>query len=111
MMHEEKWKRNARKSRKRSKRGLKQWNVRRRRSMRQIEIESEKGHNVRRKRGPRPLGKESIPDALSDVPGDSPDISNSLRHVRSSSSTRLPCSMHMPLHFVVLENSFIIKPV
>ena len=76
-----------------------------------IERESERGHDVRRKWGSRPLGKESIPDALSDVPGDSPAISNSLRHVRSSSSTRLPCSMHMPLHFVVLENRLLIKLV
>ena len=52
MMHEEKWKRNARKSRKRSERGLKQWNVRRRRSMRRIEIESDREHDERRKRSP-----------------------------------------------------------
>ena len=53
--------------------------------------------------GLKPLGRGSIPGALNDVPTVCPGISNSLRHVRSSSSTRLPCSMHMPLQFVVFR--------
>ena len=47
--------------------------------------------------GPKPLGRGSIPGALNDVPVVCPVISNSLRHVRSSSNTMLACSMQMPV--------------
>ena len=79
--------------------------------MRWIERERKRGHDVRRKWGPRPLGRGSIPGALSDVPAVSLGILNSLRHVRSISSMRLSCSIHMPLQFVILDNRLLIRPV
>ena len=70
--------------------------------MRRIERESEKGHNVRRKRGPRPLGRGSIPGALSNEAPCNPGISIPLRHVTSC--------LHMPLQFVVLDYSSVNVP-
>ena len=50
---------------------------------------------VQRKRGLRPLGRGSIPGALSNKAPCNPGISIPLRHVTSC--------LHMPLQFVVLD--------
>ena len=98
-----KWRRSARKIKKRSRRGLQMWNIGKRRSVKLIGRESERGPAMRRRRGLRLLGRRSILGALSRSVSFNVRISYSLRHVRSSSSTRLPCSMHMPLQFVVFR--------
>ena len=85
------WRRSARKIRKRYERGLKKWNVGRRRNVRLTGRESERGPAVLRKQGLKLLGRENIPGALSKAPPCNPGNLNSLRRVRFSSNTRLPC--------------------
>src|SRR6185436_13169495 len=77
-----KWRRCARKTKKRSRRGSQMWNVGRRRSVKLIGRGSERGPAVRRRRGPRLLGRGSILGALSRWLSCNVRISYSLRHVR-----------------------------
>ena len=60
-----KCRRSARKIKKRSRRGSQIWNVGRRRSVKLIGRESERGPAVRSRRDPRLLGRGSILGALS----------------------------------------------
>ena len=59
--------RSARKIKKRSARGWRRWIVRRRPDVKLTGIERERGHAVRRKPGPKQLGKANIIGALSRV--------------------------------------------
>ena len=85
------WSRSARKIRKRFRRGLQKWNVRRQRNVKLTGRGSERGPAVLRKQGLKLLGRENIPGALSKAPSCNPDILHFLRHVRFSHNTRLPC--------------------
>ena len=64
---------------------------------REVEERNERGPAVRRRWGPRLLGRGSILGALSRSVSFNVRISDSLRHVRSSLNTTLACSMHMPV--------------
>ena len=55
------WRRSARKTRKRFRRGLQKWNVRRQRNVKLIGRGSERGPAVLRKQGLKLLGRENIP--------------------------------------------------
>ena len=57
--------RSARKSKKRSAKGFRKWSVRRRRNGKRIGRESERGHAVQRKLGPKLLRRKNILGALS----------------------------------------------
>ena len=59
------WRRSARKTRKRFRRGLRKWNVRRQRNVKLIGRGSERGPAMLRKQGLKLLGRENIPGALS----------------------------------------------
>ena len=74
--------RSARKTRKIFGRGLKKWNVRRRRNVKLIGRGSERGPGVQRKQGLKLLGRGNIPGALSKARPSNPANLNSLRHVR-----------------------------
>ena len=93
--------RSARKSKKRSARGWRRWIVRRRRNVKLTERESERGHAVRRKPGPKQLGRANILGALSRVVPCNPGILHSIRHGRFRCNKKLPCRVHMPLQLVV----------
>ena len=63
--------------------------------------ESERGHAVRRKPGPKQLGRANILGALSRVVPCNPGILHSIRHGRFRCNKKLPCRVHMPLQLVV----------
>jgi hypothetical protein len=85
------WRRSARKTKKRSERGWRRWNVRRQRNVKLIGRGSERGHVVRRKQNQMLLGRGNIPGALSEAASCIPGILYFLRHIRCSSNMRLPC--------------------
>ena len=62
------WRRSARKTRKISGRGLKKWNVRKRRNVKLTGRGSEKGPAVLRTQDQKLLGRGNIPGALSKAP-------------------------------------------
>ena len=62
---------------------------------------SERGHAVRRKKGPKQLGRANILGALSRVASCNPGILHSIRHGRSRCNRNLSCRVHMPLQLVV----------
>jgi hypothetical protein len=92
--------RSARKSKRRSGEGWRRWNARRWRNVKLIGRGSERGHIVQKEAGPDAIRKGKYPGALSKAPPCDPGILHSLRHVRCSSNTRLPCcTCHCTLLF------------
>src|SRR6185436_4865033 len=85
------WRRSERKTRKRFRRGLQKWNVRRQRNVKLIGRESERGPAVLKKQGLKLLGRENIPGALSKAPPYNLGILHFLKHVRFTHNTRLSC--------------------
>ena len=63
--------------------------------------ESERGHAMRRKPGPKQLGRANIIGALSRVVSCNLGILHSIRHGRFRCNKKLSCRMHMPLQLVV----------
>ena len=70
---------------------IQKWNVRRQRNVKLIGRGSERGPAVLRKQGPKLLGRENIPGALSKAPPCNPGILHFLWHVRFTHNTRLSC--------------------
>ena len=91
MLHEEQMEGSARKTRKRFRRGLQKWNVRRQKNVKLIGRGSERGPAVLRKQDLKLLGMENIPGALNKAPPRNPGILHFLRHVRFTHNTRLSC--------------------
>ena len=75
------WRRSARKIRKRFRRGLQKWNVRRQMNVKLAGRGSERRPVLLRKQGLKLLGRGNIPGALSKAPPCNPRNLNSLRHV------------------------------
>ena len=69
--------------------------------MKLTERESERGHAVRRKPGPKQLGRANILGALSRVIPCNPGILHFIRHGRFRCNKKLPCRVHMPLQLDV----------
>ena len=93
------WRRSARKTRKRFRRELHKWNVRKQRNVKLIGRGSERGPAVLRKQGLKLLGRKNIPGALSKALPCNPVILHFLRHVRFTHNTRLSCCTCPVFHY------------